>query len=41
MPPWYTMFLTGLTGATSVASVSIEFLLTSLVVVLIPGTGVV
>jgi threonine/homoserine/homoserine lactone efflux protein len=35
------MFLTGLTGATSVASVSIEFLLTSLVVVLIPGTGVV
>jgi len=41
MPPWYTMFLTGLSGATSVASVSIEFLLTSLVVVLIPGTGVV
>jgi threonine/homoserine/homoserine lactone efflux protein len=41
MPPWYTMFLTGLTGATSVASVSVEFLLTSLVVVLIPGTGVV
>jgi len=35
------MFLTGLPGTTSVAKVSIEFLLTSLVVVLIPGTGVV
>jgi threonine/homoserine/homoserine lactone efflux protein len=33
--------LTGLTVETSVASVSIEFLLTSLVVILIPGTGVV
>jgi threonine/homoserine/homoserine lactone efflux protein len=41
MAPWYTIFLTELKGATSVASVSIEFLLTSLVVVLIPGTGVV
>jgi hypothetical protein len=35
------MFLTGLPGTTSVASVFVEFLLTSLVVVLIPGTGVV
>ena len=33
--------MTGLPGTTSVANVSIEFLLTSLVVVLIPGTGVV
>jgi threonine/homoserine/homoserine lactone efflux protein len=41
MAPWYTIFLTERKGATSVASVSIEFLLTSLVVVLIPGTGVV
>jgi threonine/homoserine/homoserine lactone efflux protein len=41
MLPWYTIFLTGFPGATSVANVSIEFLLTSLVVVLIPGTGVV
>src|SRR3712207_4580688 len=41
MPPWYTIFLTSLVEATSVASVSMEFLLTSLVVVLIPGTGVV
>jgi hypothetical protein len=41
MPPWYTIFLTGLAGETGVASVSMEFLITSLVVVLIPGTGVV
>jgi threonine/homoserine/homoserine lactone efflux protein len=34
------MFLTVSPGGTSVANVSIEFLLTSLVVVLIPGTGV-
>jgi len=40
-PLWYTIFLTGLPGTTSVANVSVEFLLTSLVVVLIPGTGVV
>jgi threonine/homoserine/homoserine lactone efflux protein len=33
--------LTGLIGTTSVAEVTVEFLLTSLVVVLIPGTGVV
>jgi threonine/homoserine/homoserine lactone efflux protein len=38
MPPWHAMFLTGFPGATSV---SMEFLITSLVVVLIPGTGVV
>jgi threonine/homoserine/homoserine lactone efflux protein len=41
MPPWHAMFLTGFPGATSVTSVSMEFLITSLVVVLIPGTGVV
>jgi threonine/homoserine/homoserine lactone efflux protein len=34
-------FLTASLRATSVASVSVEFLITSLVVVLIPGTGVV
>ena len=34
-------FLTASPRATSVASVSVEFLITSLVVVLIPGTGVV
>jgi len=33
--------LTGYTGATSLPGMSVEFLLTSLVVVLIPGTGVV
>src|SRR5215218_2619786 len=34
-------FLTASPRATSVASVSVEFLITSLIVVLIPGTGVV
>ncbi len=33
--------MTGYTGATSLPGMSVEFLLTSLVVVLIPGTGVV
>jgi hypothetical protein len=37
----YTKFLTDPPGTTSLASMSVEFLLTSLVVVLIPGTGVV
>ncbi|MDQ3303966.1 MAG: LysE family translocator [Actinomycetota bacterium] len=37
----YTNILTGFYGTTSLPSMSVEFLLTSLVVVLIPGTGVV
>ncbi len=37
----YTKFLTGPPGTTTLSSMSVEFLLTSLVVVLIPGTGVV
>jgi threonine/homoserine/homoserine lactone efflux protein len=36
----YTKLLTGPPGTTSLSSMSVEFLLTSLVVVLIPGTGV-
>ncbi len=39
--PQYTKFLTPLPGTNSLPSMSVEFLLTSLVVVLIPGTGVV
>ena len=39
LPP--PRFLTGLPGTTSLPGMSVEFLLTSLVVVLIPGTGVV
>jgi hypothetical protein len=35
------IFLTGPPGTTSLPSMSIEFLLTSLVVAVIPGTGVV
>ena len=35
------MFLTGHSGTATLPGMSVEFLLTSLVVVLIPGTGVV